>query len=163
MNDNVNMRVLNSANNKGAVDVLVCCTLCHCLRTSTAFYLQYNCRILTRGSCVSPHTLLEAAKYFKMVESLAPNEMLTKFATTAPKPVQEAAKSTIMNLLGNLPNYALDAALITTNTKLANLLYQMQMTGYMFKNAEYRMSLTRVLKGTVGDSFNGICWCIRVC
>lgn len=91
----------------------------------------------------------EAAKYFKMVESLAPNDMLLKFAKTAPKAVQEAAKSTIMNLLGNLPNYALDAAMITTNTKLANLLYQMQMTGYMFKNAEYRMSLTRMLKGKV--------------
>lgn len=89
----------------------------------------------------------EAAKYFKMVESLAPNDLLMKFAKTAPKNVQEAAKSTIMNILGSLPNYALDAALITTNTKLANLLYQMQMTGYMFKNAEYRMSLTRGLKG----------------
>lgn len=89
----------------------------------------------------------EASRYFKMVESLEPNDMLMKFAKTAPKHVQEAAKSTIMNILGSLPNYALDAALITTNTKLANLLYQMQMTGYMFKNAEYRMSLTKMLKG----------------
>jgi hypothetical protein len=89
----------------------------------------------------------EAAKYFKMIESLEPNDMLTKFAKSAPKHVQEAAKGTILNMLGNLPNYALDAALITTNTKLANLLYQMQMTGYMFKNAEYRMSLTKMLKG----------------
>jgi len=30
-----------------------------------------------------------------------------------------------------MPNYALDAALITTNAKLANLLYQMQITGYL--------------------------------
>jgi hypothetical protein len=40
--------------------------------------------------------------------------------------------------IGSLPTYALDAVLITTNSKLANLLYQMQITGYMFKNAEYR-------------------------
>lgn len=46
-----------------------------------------------------------------------------------------------------MPNYVLDAAMVTTSSKLANLLYQMQMTGYMFKNAEYRMSLTRSLKG----------------
>ena len=52
-----------------------------------------------------------------------------------------------MNILGSLPNYALDASLITTNTKLANLLYQMQITGYMFKNAEYQMSMTKLLKG----------------
>ena len=68
-------------------------------------------------------------KYFRIVEALTPNEMLQKFSKTAPKNVQEAAKSTVLNLLGSLPNYALDAALITTSTKLANLLYQMQMTG----------------------------------
>lgn len=73
--------------------------------------------------------------------------MIAKFAQTAPKQVQEAAKSTIMTLFGSMPSYVLDAALITTNTKLANLLFQMQITGYMFKNAEYRMSLTRSLKG----------------
>jgi hypothetical protein len=50
-------------------------------------------------------------------------------------------------LLGSLPNYALDAVMMTTSTKLANLFYQMQITGYMFKNAEYRMSLTKSLKG----------------
>lgn len=89
----------------------------------------------------------EAIRYFEIVEKIAPTDMIQKFAQTAPKNVQEAAKSTIMTILGSLPNYALDAALITTSTKLANLLYQMQMTGYMFKNAEYRMTLTRSLRG----------------
>lgn len=73
--------------------------------------------------------------------------MIQKFAMTAPKNVQEAAKSTVVNILGNLPNYALDADLITTSSKLSNLLHQMQMTGYMFKNAEYRMSFILPLKG----------------
>lgn len=77
-------------------------------------------------------------RYFELVEKLSPNEMLQTFAETAPKNVQEATKSTIVNILGSLPNYALDAAMITTSSKLANLLYQMQITGYMFKNAEYR-------------------------
>ncbi len=86
-------------------------------------------------------------RYFQMVEKLAPNEIMAKFSKTAPSNIQEAAKSTIMNILGSLPQYALDASLITTNTKLANLMFQMQITGYMFKNAEYRMSFTRSLKG----------------
>lgn len=86
-------------------------------------------------------------RYFKIVEDLAPNEMLSKFAVQAPANVQEAAKSTVMSILGQLPNYALDASLITTSTKLANLIYQMQMTGYMLKNGEYRISMTRQLKG----------------
>ena len=73
--------------------------------------------------------------------------MLAKFSRTAPLSVQEGVKSTIANLLGSLPQYALDAALVTTSSKLANLMFQMQMTGYMFKNAEYRMSFTKSLKG----------------
>eukprot|EP01035_Chromulina_nebulosa_P025056 gene25056-32668_t len=89
----------------------------------------------------------DTLRYFKMIESLAPHELLLKFAKSAPANIQEAAKSTVLNILGSMPNYALDAVLITTNKKLANLLYQMQITGYMFKNAEYRMSLTRMLKG----------------
>jgi hypothetical protein len=95
------------------------------------------------------NTMLSSSnnKFFQVVEKLAPNELLTKFSKSAPKPVQEAVKSTLMNLLGSLPQYALDAAVVTTNSKLANLMFQMQMTGYMYKNAEYRMSFTKSLKG----------------
>jgi hypothetical protein len=89
----------------------------------------------------------KSRRYVHMVSELTPNEMLMKFAQKSPKNVQEAAKTTVMSILGQLPNYALDAALITTSSKLANLAYQMQLTGYMLKNAEYRMSLTRSLKG----------------
>ncbi len=89
----------------------------------------------------------KAKKYARMVQDLTPNEMLMKFAEKSPKNVQEAAKSTVMQILGNLPTYALDAALMTTSTKLANLIYQMQLTGYMLKNAEYRYSLTKSLRG----------------
>ena len=95
----------------------------------------------------APPRSATALRYFQIVDKLAPNEMLQKFAMSAPPNVQEAAKSTIMSILGQLPNYALDASLITTSTKLANLIYQMQLTGYSIKNAEYRMSLTRSLKG----------------
>ena len=89
----------------------------------------------------------KAKKYANMVQDLTPNEMLMKFAERSPKNVQEAAKSTVMQILGNLPQYALDAALVTTSSKLANLIYQMQLTGYMLKNAEYRYSLTKSLRG----------------
>lgn len=89
----------------------------------------------------------KAFSFFTIMENTPPSEMILKFTRTAPKNVQEAAKSTILNLFGSIPNYALDAALITTSSKLANLLYQMQITGYMFKNAEYQMSMTSRLKG----------------
>jgi hypothetical protein len=89
----------------------------------------------------------DGLRYFEIVQNLPPNEMLLKFAKSAPPNVQEAAKSTVLNIIGSMPNYALDALMITTSSKLSKLLYQMQVTGYMFKNAEYRMSLTRLLKG----------------
>lgn len=89
----------------------------------------------------------DTVKYFNLIDKLAPNDMIQKFVSSSPKHVQEAAKSTIMSLFGSMPGYALDAALVTTNAKLASLLFQMQITGYMFKNAEYRMSLTKSLKG----------------
>ena len=105
--------MMNSPDNLGNVDGI-----------KKAFGLQ------AKNSNVKPDN-----RYYKMVEKLAPNELLTKFSNSAPQNVQEAAKSTIMNILGSLPQYALDASLITTNTKLANLMFQMQITGYMFKNA----------------------------
>lgn len=88
-----------------------------------------------------------ADRYCKALDTIAPHDLIGKFVQTAPKNVQEATKSIIVNLLGSLPAYTLDAALMTTNMKLASLLFQMQITGYMFKNAEYRMSLTQSLKG----------------
>lgn len=89
----------------------------------------------------------KAFDFFAILERSPPSEMIVKFSKTAPANVQEAVKSTIVNLFGSVPNYALDAAVMTTSTKLANLLYQMHITGYMFKNAEYQMSMTAPLKG----------------
>jgi len=89
----------------------------------------------------------KAKRYFEAIEKLTPNQMLQKFAQTAPPNVQAAVQSTVMSIMGSLPAYAMDAALVTTSSKLANLIYQMQMTGYLLKNAEYRVSLTRSLKG----------------
>jgi hypothetical protein len=86
----------------------------------------------------------EAIQYFNIIENIKPHVLLTKFAQSAPANVQNAAKTTIMNLLGAIPNYAMEASMVTTNTRMANLLYQMQITGYMFKNAEYQLSMTKV-------------------
>ena len=83
--------------------------------------------------------------YYKIIASLAPSDIIGRFASTAPPRVQEAVKQTIMGLLGNAGGFALETATITTSEKLANLMFQLQMTGYMFKNAEYRISLSQSL------------------
>jgi hypothetical protein len=40
---------------------------------------------------------------------------------------------------------AFDTTTITTGQRLASLMFQLQMTGYMFKNADYRLSLSQSL------------------
>lgn len=55
--------------------------------------------------------------------------------------VQEAVRTTVLGLLGSLPRHAFETTAIATGDALANLMFQLQMTGYMFKNAEYRLSL----------------------
>eukprot|EP00596_Hydrurales_sp_CCMP1899_P010435 CAMPEP_0119037652 /NCGR_PEP_ID=MMETSP1177-20130426/6139_1 /TAXON_ID=2985 /ORGANISM="Ochromonas sp, Strain CCMP1899" /LENGTH=322 /DNA_ID=CAMNT_0006999229 /DNA_START=137 /DNA_END=1105 /DNA_ORIENTATION=+ len=88
-----------------------------------------------------------ASRYFSIIEKASPNDMIEKFASTASIGAQAGLDSQLQNIIGTLPNYALESAVLTTSTKLSNLLQQMQMTGYMFKSAEYRMNFIRSLKG----------------
>jgi len=88
----------------------------------------------------------ETNPYYKLVAELSPGEIIGRFAATAPPRVQDAVKQTIMGLLGNAGSFALETATVTTSEKLANLMFQLQMTGYMFKNAEYRLSLSSSLQ-----------------
>ena len=52
-----------------------------------------------------------------------------------------------MQLLGNLPPQLYDTSIASTGQNVASLMYSMQMTGYMFRNAEYRRSLMQSLGG----------------
>lgn len=87
----------------------------------------------------------ETNEYYKLVATLSPKEMIGRFARTAPKRVQDAVKQTIVGLLGNAETYAKETMTVTTSERLANLMFQLQMTGYMFKNAEYRVTLAQSL------------------
>jgi len=52
----------------------------------------------------------------------------------------------VVSLLGQLPPLEFDAQLTTTGDKLAALMLQLQMTGYMLRNAEYVLMIRKVLK-----------------
>jgi len=53
----------------------------------------------------------------------------------------------VAGLLGNMQPFSEDSSAVTTSENLANLMFQLQMTGYMFKNADYRLSLRQSLSG----------------
>lgn len=83
--------------------------------------------------------------YMQVVSKLSPSEIISKFTASANPRVQEAVRSTILGLIGSLPKMAFETTTITTGQRLASLMFQLQMTGYMFKNAEYRLSLSQSL------------------
>jgi hypothetical protein len=100
--------------------------------------------------------LLAKNPYMQVVSKLSPSELISKFtASTSPR-VQDAVRATILGLIGSLPKMAFDTTTITTGQRLASLMFQLQMTGYMFKNAEYRSSLSQSLgmSTNVGQSSN---------
>ena len=94
--------------------------------------------------------LLRNNPYLKVVSTLTPSDIISKFTTTAHPRVQNAVRSTILGLIGSLPKMAFDTTTITTGQRLASLMFQLQMTGYLFKNAEYRLSLSQSL-GSLSD------------
>mmetsp|Transcript_922 Transcript_922/g.1518 ORF Transcript_922/g.1518 Transcript_922/m.1518 type:complete len:467 (-) Transcript_922:212-1612(-) len=83
--------------------------------------------------------------YMKVVSNLTPSDLISKFTNSAHPRVQNAVRSTILGLIGSLPKMAFDTTTITTGQRLASLMFQLQMTGYLFKNAEYRLSLSQSL------------------
>jgi len=84
-----------------------------------------------------------------MVSRLSSTETIGRFMATAPPRVIDAMQTTVVGLMGNMGPFAVDSATVTTSENLANLMFQLQMTGYMFKNADYRLSLQQSLSGAV--------------
>lgn len=81
---------------------------------------------------LAPETL-QRNPYLAVVMKLSPSEIISKFTTAAPPGVQNAVRSTILGLIGGLPKLAFETTTVTTGQKLASLMFQLQMTGYMFK------------------------------
>ncbi|KAL7471661.1 hypothetical protein ACHAXS_011959 [Conticribra weissflogii] len=92
----------------------------------------------------------EPNPYLKVVSRLTPSDLISRFTATASPRVQDAVRTTILGLIGGLPQMAFETRTIATGERLASLMFQLQMTGYMFKNAEYRLSLSQSLAGGGG-------------
>ena len=105
--------------------------------------------------------------FYKAVSDIDKETLIGDFVQSAPKEVIFAVKSTVASLLGSLPPQVADSSITTTGKNLATLMFNMQsschglelcssaasahspnirvpptkVTGYMFRNAEYRRSL----------------------
>uniref|UniRef100_A0A1D1XVS4 Carbamoyl-phosphate synthase large chain n=1 Tax=Anthurium amnicola TaxID=1678845 RepID=A0A1D1XVS4_9ARAE len=72
-------------------------------------------------------------------------EFMELFVKRAPQQVVDAMRQTVTNMIGTLPPQFFSVTVTTVAENLAQLMYSVMMTGYMFKNAEYRLELQQSL------------------
>lgn len=71
--------------------------------------------------------------YLHVVSRLAPSDLIARFTASASPRVQDAVRTTVLGLIGGLPQMAFETKTVATGERLASLMFQLQMTGYMFK------------------------------
>ncbi|CAL5332044.1 unnamed protein product [Camellia sinensis] len=79
------------------------------------------------------------------VQSVQP-EFMELFVKRAPQQVVDAMRQTVANMIGTLPPQFFTVTVTTVAENLAQLMYSVLMTGYMFRNAQYRLELQRSLE-----------------
>eukprot|EP00241_Pyramimonas_parkeae_P012562 CAMPEP_0114236192 /NCGR_PEP_ID=MMETSP0058-20121206/6701_1 /TAXON_ID=36894 /ORGANISM="Pyramimonas parkeae, CCMP726" /LENGTH=276 /DNA_ID=CAMNT_0001348101 /DNA_START=302 /DNA_END=1132 /DNA_ORIENTATION=- len=67
--------------------------------------------------------------------------IMDQFVQRAPSQVVEAMRQTVSNMLGTLPPQFFEVTVTSLGENLAQLMYSVMMTGYMFRNAQYRIEL----------------------
>ncbi|ETW53373.1 hypothetical protein PFUGPA_04388 [Plasmodium falciparum Palo Alto/Uganda] len=84
-------------------------------------------------------------KYFDKICSISPNELINRFFENTSERVKEAVKNIIFNIIGNIQKYTIETSILITYEKIYNFLLQIILTGYMIKNADYRLTLNESL------------------
>ena len=85
---------------------------------------------------------------FRLMSSQSPNQAIGSFISTASPKVVQAMSGAVGSLLGGLasPSSGIETVVKSTGDKVASLCFQLQMTGYLFRNAEYAMALKDLMK-----------------
>nr|XP_010935241.1 uncharacterized protein LOC105055189 [Elaeis guineensis] len=73
-------------------------------------------------------------------------EFMELFLKRAPQQVVEAMRQTVTNMIGTLPPQFFAVTVTTVAENLAQLMYSVMMTGYMFRNAQSRLELQQSLE-----------------
>lgn len=97
-----------------------------------------------------PFPLLQAAErrkaLFKYVREVQP-ALVEQFVADGPQAVVAAMKNTITNMLGTLPPQFFTVTISTVGENMSQLMLSVMMTGYLFRNAQYRLELRNALGG----------------
>jgi len=85
---------------------------------------------------------------FRLVTMTPPNEAIVSFVKDANPEVVAAMSGTVSSLLGGLsnPTAGMETIVKANKEKLGSLCFQLQMTGYLFRNAEYVLAIKELMK-----------------
>ncbi|XP_071925700.1 uncharacterized protein [Coffea arabica] len=99
------------------------------------------------GSQPSNGTLHKSRReiLLEYVQNVQP-EFMELFVKRAPQQVVDAMRHTVTNMIGTLPPQFFAVTVTTVAENLAQLMYSVLMTGYMFRNAQYRIELQQSLE-----------------
>lgn len=80
---------------------------------------------------------------FRLMSAETPNQAIGKFIQEADQSVVQAMSGAVSSLLGGLsnPSTGIEVVVKANGDKLGNLCFQLMMTGYLFRNAEYVLAL----------------------
>lgn len=80
---------------------------------------------------------------FRLMTTQTPNESIMSFISDASPQVVQAMSGAVSSLLGGLsnPGTGVETIVKANGEKLGSLCFQLQMTGYMFRNAEYVLAI----------------------
>jgi hypothetical protein len=80
----------------------------------------------------------------KYVREVQP-ALVEQFVESGPPAVVSAMKNTITNMLGTLPPQFFTVTISTVGENMSQLMLSVMMTGYLFRNAQYRLELRNAL------------------
>jgi len=85
---------------------------------------------------------------FRIMSSSPPTETIRRFVNEANPEIVQAMSGTVQGMLGGLSNpmTGIETIVTANSDKLSALCFQLQMTGYMFRNAEYVVALKQLMK-----------------
>ncbi|KAI4336706.1 hypothetical protein L6164_015198 [Bauhinia variegata] len=111
----------------------------HTSISSWSFFFYNHTCVLPNSMALWREILLE---YVKNVQP----EFMELFVKLAPQQVVGAMRQTVTNMIGTLPPqfFAVTVTIVAEN--LARLMYSVMMTGYIFRNAQYRLELQQSLE-----------------
>ncbi|KAJ6392401.1 hypothetical protein OIU77_026211 [Salix suchowensis] len=104
--------------------------------------------LLITITLVTPSRLMPKTRreiLLEYVKNVQP-EFMELFVKRAPQQVVDAMRQTVTNMIGTLPPQFFAVTVTTVAENLAQLMYSVMMTGYMFKNAQYRLDLQQSLE-----------------